>query len=99
MNRTDRIIRFVEEQFLIEFGVDVTPQSDLFKGGVIDSFGYIRLMAFLEKEFSLKIESEEFLFDVPATLEAIDGFVAERVEKAGRADGNGAQRGGPTCAE
>jgi D-alanine--poly(phosphoribitol) ligase subunit 2 len=92
MTRTDKIIRFIEEQFLIEFGDEVTPQSDLFKDGIIDSFGYIQLMSFLEKEFSLAIKSEEFLLDVPATLDAIDGFVAARM------DGNGAQRGGPTCA-
>lgn len=85
MTRTDKIIRFIEAQFLIEFGDEVTPQSDLFKDGIIDSFGYIHLMKYLEEEFSLKIDSEEFLLDVPSTLEAIDRFVADR-------------QGGPACA-
>ncbi|GAB7028629.1 acyl carrier protein [Streptomyces sp. NPDC021749] len=92
MTRTDKIIRFIETKFLIEFGAEVTPQSDLFKDGIIDSFGYIQLMTFLEKEFSLEIKSDEFLLDVPATLEAIDRFVADRT------DGNGGQQGGVTCA-
>ncbi|MGW1784016.1 acyl carrier protein [Streptomyces sp. NPDC002143] len=92
MTRTDKIIRFIEEQFLIEFGADVTPQSDLFKDGVIDSFGYIQLMSFLEREFSLNIKSEEFLLDVPATLEALDRFVAERMDE------HGADAGDVTCA-
>ncbi|MFM9447586.1 acyl carrier protein [Streptomyces acidiscabies] len=78
MTRTEKIVRFIEEQFLIEFGADVTPQSDLFKEGVIDSYGYIRLMSFLEEEFSLDIKTEEFLLDVPATLEALDRFVAQK---------------------
>lgn len=96
MTRTDRITRYIEEQFLIEFGTDVTPQSDLFKDGIIDSFGYIQLMSFLEEEFSLDIQSEEFLLDVPATLEAIDKFVAEKAEKAGN-KAKGAE--GSACAE
>jgi len=78
MTRTEKIVRFIEEQFLIEFGAEVTPQSDLFKDGIIDSYGYIQLMAFLEEEFSLDIEAEEFLMDVPATLDALDSFVARK---------------------
>ncbi|KND26276.1 acyl carrier protein [Streptomyces acidiscabies] len=78
MTRTEKIVRFIEEQFLIEFGAEVTPQSDLFKDGVIDSYGYIRLMSFLEEEFSLDIRTEEFLLNVPATLEDLDRFVAEK---------------------
>ncbi|WP_416970863.1 acyl carrier protein [Streptomyces sp. 4F14] len=78
MTRTEKIVRFIEEQFLIEFGAEVTPQSDLFKDGVIDSYGYIQLMSFIEEEFSLDIKTEEFLLDVPATLEALDRFVAQK---------------------
>ncbi|QNP71109.1 acyl carrier protein [Streptomyces roseirectus] len=78
MTRTEKIVRFIEEQFLIEFGDEVTPQSDLFKDGVIDSYGYIQLMSFLEEEFSLEIAAEEFLMDVPATLDALDAFVARK---------------------
>ncbi|AXG81937.1 acyl carrier protein [Streptomyces paludis] len=93
MTRTEIIIQFIEKQFLIEFGDDITPQSDLFKEGVIDSFGYIHLMSFLEREFAFTSESAEFLLAVPTTLEAIDRFVAER------ADGKGTQQAGAPCAE
>ncbi|MFJ6016867.1 acyl carrier protein [Streptomyces sp. NPDC092952] len=82
----------MEEQFLIDFGDDVTPQSDLFKEGIIDSFGYVQLMSFLKKEFSLEIESAEFLLEVPASLEAIDRFVADRMDRSGTP-------GGAPCAE
>ncbi|WP_424216092.1 acyl carrier protein (plasmid) [Streptomyces sp. BI20] len=92
MTRTEKITRFIEEQFLIEFDDEVTPQSDLFKDGIIDSFGYIRLMGFLQREFALDISGEEFLLDVPATLEAIDRFVADRL------DDTGPRVGGAPCA-
>jgi hypothetical protein len=34
---------FIEEQFLIEFGDDFPEDTDLFRAGVMDSFGYVRL--------------------------------------------------------
>ncbi|MFI6692963.1 acyl carrier protein [Streptomyces sp. NPDC050433] len=79
MEQTEQIRRFIEEHFLIEFGVDVTPQSDLFKAGVIDSFGYVQLMEFLEREFSLKLTGEEILLNVLVSLEAIDAFVSRQM--------------------
>ncbi|MFD6334256.1 acyl carrier protein [Streptomyces niveus] len=88
MERTEQIRRFIEEYFLVEFGADVTPETDLFKAGVIDSFGYVQLMAFLESEFSLKLTGEEILLNVLVSLDAIDAFVARRV--AG-------QNGGAPC--
>jgi acyl carrier protein len=91
MGRTEKIQQFIEERFLVEFGTEVTPQDDLFKTGVIDSFGYILLMKFLEDEFALKIEDEEILANVFVSLEAIDGFVANKLA--------GARQEGSTCAE
>ncbi|MFF2945449.1 acyl carrier protein [Streptomyces niveus] len=88
MERTEQIRRFIEEYFLVEFGADVTPETDLFKAGVIDSFGYVQLMAFLERKFSLKLTGEEILLNVLVSLDAIDAFVARRV--AG-------QNGGAPC--
>lgn len=79
MDRTQKIQQFIEEQFLVEFGTDVTPQDDLFKTGVIDSFGYIQLMKFLEGEFALQIDDEDILTNVLVSLEAIDGFVAGKL--------------------
>lgn len=83
MDRTTKIRDFIEERFLVEFDADVTPQDDLFKTGVIDSFGYIQLMKFLEDEFALQIGDEDILTNVLVSLEAIDGFVEKKlVEQA-----------------
>ncbi|WP_405776066.1 acyl carrier protein [Streptomyces sp. NBC_00859] len=79
MNRTERITRFVEDRFLVEFGADVTAQSDLFQEGVIDSFGYVQLVAFLKEEFSIDISDEEVLMNVLVTLDAMDAFVAQKL--------------------
>lgn len=81
MDRTEKIRQFVEDRFLVEFGGDVTDGSDLFKAGVMDSFGYIQLMGFLEDEFGIGISDEDMLTSVLVSLDAIDGFVAGKLSE------------------
>ncbi|MGW1197810.1 acyl carrier protein [Streptomyces sp. NPDC002536] len=81
MDRTEKIRQFVEDRFLVEFGGDVTADSDLFKAGVMDSFGYIQLMGFLEDEFGIGISDEDMLTSVLVSLDAIDAFVAGKLSE------------------
>jgi D-alanine--poly(phosphoribitol) ligase subunit 2 len=83
VTRTQKIQHYIEDRFLFEFGGDITAETDLFKVGVIDSFGYITLMSFLEKEFSLDITAEEILGNVLVSLVTIDEFVARKLAANG----------------
>ncbi|MFB7479959.1 MULTISPECIES: phosphopantetheine-binding protein [unclassified Streptomyces] len=73
----------VEEQFLVEFDEELTDQSDLFKAGVIDSFGYVQLLGSIEEEFSIQLKDEDFLKDILTSLESIDAFVAKKIAERG----------------
>ncbi|MFH8410886.1 acyl carrier protein [Streptomyces sp. NPDC018019] len=96
MDRTQKLQQFIEERFLVEFGGEVTAGTDLFKAGVIDSFGYIQLMTFIEDEFGLRITDDELLANVFVSLADLDAFVAGLAEKHAHA-GDG--RGGVACAD
>ncbi|MEV5595461.1 acyl carrier protein [Streptomyces sp. NPDC052496] len=96
MDRTQKIQQFIEERFLVEFGGEVTAGTDLFKAGVIDSFGYIQLMSFIEDEFALEISDDELLAEVFVSLADLDAFVAGMAEKRAR---TGAGREGVPCAD
>ncbi|MEU7640126.1 acyl carrier protein [Streptomyces sp. NPDC039016] len=76
---TESIREYLEERFLFEFDDTITPGTDLFKAGVIDSFGYVKLMNFLETEFSVSISPEEMLTNVFVSLTAIDEFIQKKV--------------------
>lgn len=84
MGRNQRLRNMIEEQFLVEFDEELTDQSDLFKAGVIDSFGYIQLLGSIEEEFSIQLKDEDFLKNILTSLESIDAFVAKKI--AERAD-------------
>ncbi|KQX30495.1 acyl carrier protein [Streptomyces anulatus] len=83
MGRTQRLRNMVEEQFLVEFDEELTDQSDLFKAGVIDSFGYVQLLGSIEEEFSIQLKDEDFLKDILTSLESIDAFVAKKIAERG----------------
>ncbi|MFE3147924.1 acyl carrier protein [Streptomyces sp. NPDC059218] len=87
MDRKQYIQRLIEDQFLVEFDGELTAETDLFKTGVMDSFGYIQLLTAVEREFSLQVTDEEFLRNIFSSLEAIDAFVANRLaERDGHSD-------------
>lgn len=77
-----KIRDFIEEQFLIEFDESFPETSDLFKEGVMDSFGYIQLIRFLEEEFDIKFTEQEMTGGVMVSLTQIEQSVAEKM--AGR---------------
>ncbi|EHM28395.1 putative acyl carrier protein [Streptomyces sp. W007] len=73
----------IEEQFLVEFDDELTDRSDLFKAGVIDSFGYVQLLGSIEEEFSIQLKDEDFLKNIFTSLESIDAFVAKKIAERG----------------
>lgn len=83
MDRTATIRQYIEERFLVEFGDDLTDETDLFKTGIMDSFGYLQMMNFLETEFSVEISPEDILTNVFVSLSTIDAFVAGKTGAAG----------------
>jgi acyl carrier protein len=69
---------FLAEQLLIEFTADVDEDSDLFQLGLMDSYSYIELIKFLEKEFSLNFTNEEVLSNVVVSIAGIVALVSEK---------------------
>lgn len=76
-----KIRDFIEEQFLIEFDETFPETSDLFKEGVMDSFGYIQLIRFLEKEFNIKFTEQEMTGGVMVSLTQIEQAVVQKVSE------------------
>lgn len=61
-NDLKNLQKFVEEISLTDFaeqGLDET--SDLFENGVLDSYGFIEVVTYIETEFGVKFLEEDFL--------------------------------------
>jgi D-alanine--poly(phosphoribitol) ligase subunit 2 len=73
-----KIRGFLEETFLFEFGDEVTVLSNLFAEGIIDSFGYVQLIAFLKCEFALTFSDEELISNVLVSCADMTAFVSRK---------------------
>lgn len=74
----DQIRDFVAKQFLVEFGDDLTDETDLFDAGVIDSYGFIDLVSFLEKTYGVTLSDDDLASPGMSTLAGIAQMVAQR---------------------
>ena len=53
---------FLTQEFLFEFdGELISPDTNLFVAGVLDSFGFVQLITFLEETYQIKFTDEELL--------------------------------------
>jgi acyl carrier protein len=78
----DTIRQFLSDRYLITFDANVDDDSDLFQLGFIDSYGYIELIRFLEKEFNLVVSDEEMLTNVLVTCSSIVAYVERKLQLA-----------------
>jgi D-alanine--poly(phosphoribitol) ligase subunit 2 len=72
---------FLEDTFLVSFA-ELEPDTDLFRSGVIDSFGFVELVNFLERRFKIKITDEELTSDALISLDNITQCITDKLEPA-----------------
>ena len=70
---------YIEESCLIKYGETVTPETDLFEAQIIDSFGFVELVTYLESTFAIKITDEDLLSQRLTSLNSIVALVQERI--------------------
>jgi D-alanine--poly(phosphoribitol) ligase subunit 2 len=78
---TAELKSYLENEALFTFGDEITEDTDLFKAGVLDSFGYISLMNHVQQRYGLEL-GEQLLDEVLVSLNAIVKFVEAHVLSA-----------------
>jgi D-alanine--poly(phosphoribitol) ligase subunit 2 len=76
---SDKIRDFMEECFLIAFDETFPEDTNLFKEGVMDSFGYVQLCRFLEKEYGFVFSEQELTSNVMVSLTSIRAFIEQKL--------------------
>ena len=76
-----KVKHFLTDTFLFDFDDQITHDSDLFKLGIIDSLGYIKLIRYLEKEFHIEFSEEDFMSNVLVSFDSIVAYVENALKK------------------
>jgi acyl carrier protein len=69
---------FVEEHFLVEYRTDFDDATNLFETQIIDSFGFVELVRFLESEFKVSIQESDLVSGELTSIEGMTGLVEKR---------------------
>jgi acyl carrier protein len=76
MDDTTKIKTFIVEEFMPDVTVDdLESDYDLLEGGVVDSLGLLKVVAWLETEFDIGVDDAELGPESFRTVDAIKAFV------------------------
>lgn len=82
MQHAQTIKAFVIEEFLPDVSAnELDVELDLLKGGVIDSLGLLKLIAWIEDEFELSVEDAALDPDNFRSVAAINAFVESTTQQ------------------
>lgn len=72
MGKKEKMISFIKENIALNrLDEKFTADTELFNSGIVDSFGLLELIMFIEEEFSIKIESYEIVESDSNTIRKI----------------------------
>lgn len=74
--------KFIEESLIVTFGKDVEAETDLFKAGFLDSYGYIEIINFVEKEYNIEFSEEDLIAPEMNSLNGILSIVSQKMGQA-----------------
>jgi D-alanine--poly(phosphoribitol) ligase subunit 2 len=78
---TQKIKEFIVEEFMPDVPVEeLDDDFDLLTGGVVDSLGLLKVVAWLEDEFDIAVDDSELGPDSFRTVAAIKAYVDQARE-------------------
>jgi D-alanine--poly(phosphoribitol) ligase subunit 2 len=75
------IRQFITTQFLFDFDDRVTVDADLFDLGLVDSYGFVELVRFLESEYGVRFSDEELASKCLHSLASIEGVMRTKLDE------------------
>lgn len=83
MDDTAKIKQFIVDEFMPDTSPDeLDSDFDLQTGGVVDSLGLLKLVAWLESDFGVSVDESGLGPDSLRTVDSIKAFIDERREPA-----------------
>lgn len=79
----NRIAAYIEAQFLVTYGEDFSASTNLFEAGIMDSFGYVQLINFIQTEFGITLDDDAILTSVMVSLQRMTDAVTASLAEAG----------------
>ena len=80
MDVRNKIRQFIESELLSDQkGAHLSVSEPLITTGIIDSLSIMKLIAYLEKTFSVRIEDEEIIAENFETIDVISSVIEKKI--------------------
>ena len=79
---SDTLQKFLSDTFFIEFGKNIGPRTDLFEAGLIDSFGFVELVTFIERTYGVALHDDDFESPEISNLAGLQKIIMDRLGTA-----------------
>lgn len=56
-----KIKTFLSDNLLVPFDGNIKNDTSLFKTGIVDSYGFVELVLFIEREFAISVQDTELV--------------------------------------
>jgi acyl carrier protein len=72
------LIEFIKQDILHGRNVPLDDEQDLLSAGVLDSLGILRVVAFLEERFGVRVPDEDVVFENFQSIRAMTDYVTQQ---------------------
>ena len=80
-----KLIEFIKKDLARGKGIgDLSETDDLVEAEVMDSLGIMKLILFLEENFSIKISDDDLTLENFSSVQTIYSLVGKKVKEGGR---------------
>lgn len=76
------VVAFIRENFLLGDGQALAESASLMDARIVDSTGFLELVAFLEERFGISVGDDEMTPENLDSIVAIEAFVARKRQGA-----------------
>jgi len=74
----DTISTYIEKELIGKPDFKLEAQEDLLGSNLVDSMGLMRLIAFIEKEFDIKVPPTDMVIENFMNVEAIENYITTK---------------------
>lgn len=82
MSHTDAIYAFVVDELLLDPDEELALDDELLMSERIDSLGLMRLVAYIDEEFSIQVPYEDVLIENFRSVQTVGAYLAPKLAAA-----------------
>lgn len=78
MNSKEKVRKFIIDNFLFGDAGELYDETSFLDSGIVDSTGFLELIAFLEETFGIHIEDQEMIPENLDSIQNIGDFIKRK---------------------